>query len=383
MPSLTFVLPHWIYWLGLLAFPLIGLFLVRREARRGPPGNASHPIAYLLWLCGGFVGLHRFYLASWLGVVYIPLFIAILVGNVNASESRLTLSSARDDITKAEFLLERAVERQGEDSEAAQSAREDAAAARETLERAQAEAQRIESITGGIAAVIALLLLIDALLIPRLVRQYRARHGERAPPPAVDTRVEVRPVPPRPADLPGRIVWTIDRVSGWTGHFVAFWSVLAVFVYYYEVIARYVFNSPTNWAHESMFLMFGMVYLISGAFALREGSHVRVDVLYLYLPRRTRALLDVVTSVFFFIFIIAILWTGWTFALDSVMVWEVSFTEWAIQYWPVKLAIPLGAALMLLQGVAEVMRSLGILVGWDVPAPVHNPEPDVRATDTS
>lgn len=383
MPSLDFVLPHWLYWSGLVLFPLVGMWFVHRERLHGPPGNASTPIAYILWLCGGFVGLHRFYLYSWLGVVYIPLFVAILVGNVNASESRLTVSAARNEITKAEFLLERAVERQGEDSEAAQGAREDAAAARETLERARAEAQRIESVARGIAAVIAILLLIDALLLPRLIRQYRARHGERAPPPAVETRVEVRPVPPRPADLPGRIVWTIDRASGWTGHFVAFWSVLAVFVYYYEVIARYVFNSPTNWAHEGMFLMFGMVYLISGAFALREGSHVRVDVLYLYLPRHVRALLDVITSVFFFIFIIAMLWTGWTFALDSVAVWEVSFTEWAIQYWPVKLAIPLGAALILLQGVAEVIRSLGILMGWDVPPPVHNPDPDARAPGAS
>lgn len=379
MPSLDFVLPHWLYWSSLVLFPLVGMWFVRRERLHGPPGNASTPVAYILWLFGGFVGLHRFYLYSWLGLVYVPLLVAILVGNVYASDARLTLSTARNEITKAEFLHERAVERQGEDSEAAQAAREDAAAARETLERARAQAQRIDSVSGGLAATIAILLLIDALLLPRLIRQYRARHGERAPPPAVESRVEVRPVPPRPADLLGRIVWTIDRVSGWTGHFVAFWSVLAVFVYYYEVLARYVFNSPTNWAHESMFLMFGMVYLIAGAYALREDSHVRVDVLYLYLPRRAKALLDVVTSVFFFIFIIAMLWTGWTFALDSIKVWEVSFTEWAIQYWPVKLAIPVGAMLILLQGVAGVLRSLGVLLGWNVPPATLDAEPDARA----
>ena len=49
---------------------------------------------------------------------------------------------------------------------------------------------------------------------------------------------------------------------------MAYWSIVAVFVYYYEVISRYVFNSPTNWAHESMFLMFGMQYLIAGGFVL-------------------------------------------------------------------------------------------------------------------
>lgn len=367
MPSLGFVLPDWLYWSGLVLFPLVALLLVRREARHGLPGNASFPIAYLLWLCGGFVGLHRFYLRSWLGFVYLPLLIAILFGNIQASEMRVTMSAARDDITKAEFLLERAIDRQGEESAQAQQYREQAATAREQLEQTAAEQQRIDSVIAAIASVVAILLVIDFFLIPGLIRKYRANHGERAPPPSGTGREEVKPVPPRPEGLPGRIVWYIDRISGWTGHFIAMWSVLAVFVYYYEVIARYVFNSPTNWAHESMFLMFGMMYLLSGAFALREGSHVRVDVLYQYLPLRARAVLDIFTSIFFFIFVIAMLWTGWTFAADSIAVWEVSFTEWAIQYWPVKLAIPVGAALILLQGIAELIRSLSVLTGWDVP----------------
>lgn len=367
MPSLGFVLPDWLYWSGLVLFPLAALLLVRREARHGLPGNASFPIAYMLWLCGGFVGLHRFYLRSWLGFVYLPLLVAILFGNIQASEMRVSMSTARDDITKAEFLLERAIDRQGEESAQAQQYREQAAKAREQLEETAAEQERIDSVIVTIAIVIAILLAIDFFLIPGLIRKYRANHGERAPPPTGTGREEVKPAPPRPEGLPGRIVWYIDRISGWTGHFIAMWSVLAVFVYYYEVIARYVFNSPTNWAHESMFLMFGMMYLLSGAFALREGSHVRVDVLYQYLPLRARAILDIVTSISFFIFVIAMLWTGWTFAADSIAVWEVSFTEWAIQYWPVKLAIPVGAALILLQGIAELIRSLAVLTGWDVP----------------
>ena len=83
-----------------------------------------------------------------------------------------------------------------------------------------------------------------------------------------------------------------------------------MFVYYYEVLARYVFNSPTNWVHESMFLMFGMQYLLSGAYAYKEDQHVRVDVLYSKLSTRGKAICDIITSVFFFIFIGAMLWTG-------------------------------------------------------------------------
>lgn len=374
MPNLGFVLPDWLYWSGLVIFPLIAMYLVRRETRHGPPNNASYTIAYMLWLAGGFIGLHRFYLRSWLGLVYIPLFIAILVGNVNVREGRLEVSAANQEIMKQEFLLERAVDSEGEESTAAQEARAALEAARAGHREAQANLARVNTIIGAIAGVVALLLLIDALLIQGLVRRYRARHGERAPPPPVTetVRAPVLPAPPMPTSLPGRIAWVVDRISGWSGHFVAYWSIIAVFVYYYEVVARYVFNSPTNWAHESMFLMFGMVYLVSGAFALREDAHVRVDVIYQYLPRRVQAGIDLFTSIFFFIFIGAMLWTGWTFAMDSMEVWEVSFTEWAIQYWPVKLAIPLGALLILLQGIANLLRNLAVFTGWDVPG-VYQP----------
>lgn len=368
MPSLDFVLPHWLYWSVLAVFPLVGLFFVQRESRAGSPGNASYPIAYLLWLCGGFVGLHRFYLRSWLGLIYIPVFAAILIANINASEARLDVSAARQDMTKAEFLLDRAMERQGGDSEAARQARKRIEQARAKVATANAEQARVNTLTQALAAVLAVLLVVDAVLLPWLIRRYRQRHGNEAPAPVTGSgREEVGPTPPRPAGKPGQLVWFIDRVSGWSGHFLAFWSVLAVFAYYYEVIARYVFNSPTNWVHESMFLMFGMLYVLSGAFALREGSHVRVDVLYQYLPRRARASLDVITSVFFFIFVIAMLWTGWTFASDAIAMGEVSFTEWAIQYWPVKLAIPVGAALILVQGLARVIRALAVLTGWEMP----------------
>jgi TRAP-type mannitol/chloroaromatic compound transport system permease small subunit len=154
----------------------------------------------------------------------------------------------------------------------------------------------------------------------------------------------------------------IAHINGLAGEFVAYWSVIAVFVYYYEVMARYVFNSPTNWAHEGMFLMFGMQYLIAGGFVLREGGHVRVDVLYNYLPKRGKAIIDVLTSVFFFIFMLTLLVTGWTFFYDSFEVREVSFTEWAIQYWPIKLSLSLGAALLLFQGIAQLIKDIAIAI---------------------
>jgi TRAP-type mannitol/chloroaromatic compound transport system permease small subunit len=153
----------------------------------------------------------------------------------------------------------------------------------------------------------------------------------------------------------------IDRINGKAGEYVAYWGVIAVFAYYYEVLARFVFNSPTNWVHESMFLMFGMQYMISGAYAYREDQHVRVDVFYSKFSRRGKAIADIISSIFFFIFTITLLWTGWRFAADAVANRESSFTEWAIQYWPVKLTMPIGAALIILQGVAKLIKDILIL----------------------
>jgi TRAP-type mannitol/chloroaromatic compound transport system permease small subunit len=124
------------------------------------------------------------------------------------------------------------------------------------------------------------------------------------------------------------------------------------------VIARFVFNSPTNWVHESMFLMYGMQYVLCGAYAYREDQHVRVDVFYVKFSPRGKAIADIVTSVFFFIFILTMTWTGARFAMDAINNNEVSFTEWGIQYWPVKLALPVGAALMALQGLSKLIKDI-------------------------
>ena len=132
----------------------------------------------------------------------------------------------------------------------------------------------------------------------------------------------------------------IEWVNVRVGVFAAYWALISVFAYYYEVIARFVFNSPTNWVHESMFLMYGMQYMLAGAYAYREDQHVRVDVFYAQFSPRWKAIADIITSLFFFIFIGTMFWTGWRFASDAINIDEVSFTEWGVQYWPVKLDDP-------------------------------------------
>lgn len=173
------------------------------------------------------------------------------------------------------------------------------------------------------------------------------------------------------AMAPGnRFTRAVDALSQFTGVFVGYWTVIAVLVYFYEVVARYFLRSPTNWAHESMFLMFGMQYILAGAYAYLHDSHVRVDLFYVKASLRGRAAINIITFFFFLIFILAFIWTSWTFFSGSMNQnnwwWatgffdESSFTEWGIAYWPVKFTLFLGGVLLLLQGLSRLVKDIQV-----------------------
>ncbi|HEX6138685.1 MAG TPA: TRAP transporter small permease subunit [Casimicrobiaceae bacterium] len=367
MPSLTFVMPHWLYWAGLLVFPLIATYLVRRQMKAAPHSRPSVFIAYLFWLTSGFIGIHRFYLRSALGFAFIPVFLFILYCNSQVREVRDDTSRTFAALEHAQTLAQQAKPEGA--SPTPEAAAEYARAEGEVKDKqreyavAKAVTDRWFGLAGLGAIVMAILLAIDAVLMPRLVRRQRARESAGGPPPLVVPAGIAAVAEPTLAEDPtlhlhSRATDWIETINVKAGEYVAWWSLIAVFVYYYEVLARYVFNSPTNWVHESMFLMFGMQYMLSGAYAYREDQHVRVDVVYSKFSPRGKAIADIVTSVFFFIFIGTMLVTGYRFAADAVNNREVSFTEWGIQYWPVKLAIPIGAALLLLQGVSKLLKDI-------------------------
>lgn len=365
VPSLTFVLPHSLYWAGLIVFPLVAIYLIRREGQRTSRERVTAPISYLLWLAGGFVGLHRFYLRSArAGFAYVVLFVLVLYGNKLGKATRNDVSEAANALKGAEFDVERftsMVER-GRDgaAERLERAKQALIDIKAHLAGAEDVLDQWGAFAGGFAVLIAIFMIVDAFLIPRLRRRCLALEAD-LPEMAEHASMQRGSVAGPRDRISTPLTRSIGALSGASGNFVAYWSVLAVFVYYYEVIARYVFNSPTNWAHESMFLMFGMQYLLSGAYAFREDSHVRVDVIYEKFSERAKAVTDVITSFFFFVFSVSLLVTGLIFGLDAVHVFEVSFTEWAIQYWPVKLTIALGAFLITLQGGAKLIRDVTYL----------------------
>ena len=400
MPSLDFTLPHWAYWAGLILFPILAMALAKRPKSENP--KYSNALGYMILVTGGMLGLHRFYLKSLVGLAFIPVFLAILIANGQGATARSELSNAANTVRMAQGTIERETDRIASaeaslpglraDFEAAeegsfakrgaekkiQRAEDRIAKGRESIETARSDLAAAEPVeveardrltfwqqisTWAFYLLLAGMLL-DAVLLPGLVRKANANLPAKEP--LSETERKLQELEAEEMQEDSRHVsegWTgyIDRLSLFCGEFVSYWAVIAVFVYYFEVIGRYVFNSPTNWAHESMYLMFGMQYLIAGSYAMLTESHVRVDIFYAPMTRRNKAWVDLLTSVFFFIFAGTMVATGWVFMWDSINVNEVSFTEWAIQYWPVKCVMTLGALLILLQGLSRVLKDLTIL----------------------
>ena len=319
MPSFTFVLPHWLYWGALFIFPLIAMYMVARQRRLGAPREPILFNAYLFWLTSGFMGLHRMYLKSWWGFLYVPFFVAVLYCNGEVRDSREDVSRTTAELEQAQRAVKvaepiDAAAPTPEERRAVADAQASVAKHQAEYDAALAVQNHWKSTAGWLAVVVAAMLLVDAALLPGLVRRRRANAaaaGYATDPVTHEPEVPSQGTAEDPT-IRMRTPFTdwIDRINAKAGEYVAYWGVIAVFAYYYEVLARFVFNSPTNWVHESMFLMFGMQYMISGAYAYREDQHVRVDVFYSKFSRRGKAVADIISSIFFFIFTITLLWTG-------------------------------------------------------------------------
>ena len=87
MPELSFVLPHWMYWSGLIVFPLLAMIFFRRKKSEEIPKPVSLSLAYFLLIVGGFIGVHRLYLKSLWSIVFIALFASVLFVKVEVREA--------------------------------------------------------------------------------------------------------------------------------------------------------------------------------------------------------------------------------------------------------------------------------------------------------
>ena len=152
----------------------------------------------------------------------------------------------------------------------------------------------------------------------------------------------------------------VTRLNEYVGRCIAL-IVFPMFVFLIlEVALRYFFNSPSVWTNELTQLLFGVYAVMSGGYIMAHRGHVNVDLLHSHLSRRGQAILDILTSVVFFIFTLALLYFGYDMASESIASWETSYSAWNPPIWPVKAAIPLGTGLLVLQGIVKLLEDIAV-----------------------
>jgi TRAP-type mannitol/chloroaromatic compound transport system permease small subunit len=173
-----------------------------------------------------------------------------------------------------------------------------------------------------------------------------------------------------------RFLIMVDQISTWVGHLFAWCIVLLTFAVSYEVFSRYVLSSPTTWAYDTAYILYGTLFMMAGAYALSRNAHVRGDFLYRTWRPRVQAGLDLVLYfIFFFPGILALIYSGYGFAKLSWMMKEhSSFTPGGPPIYPFKALIPIAAAFLVLQGIAEVIRCIICLRTGKWPRRLHDVE---------
>ena len=160
----------------------------------------------------------------------------------------------------------------------------------------------------------------------------------------------------------------INAVNDRVGKLLSYFLFLFFALLFMEVILRYFFNSPTVWANELAQMLFGAYAILAGGYILLTGGHVNVDILYSRLSKKSRAGLDIFTAVLFFLFCGMLLVYGGSLAWDSLSRFEHSQSAWNPPLYPAKLMIPLAALLLMLQGLAKLIRDIFVVLDIDVDA---------------
>lgn len=155
-----------------------------------------------------------------------------------------------------------------------------------------------------------------------------------------------------------RLLHWIDQASTFVGKFASYAIWIGMVFVCYEVVMRYVFGSQTVWVQGYMQRLFGAYFILVGAYALVQRAHVRVDLILNNASPRRAALLDIVNYAVLLVWMAALTWEAWLFLVDSWRFNERDETALGYPLWPVKLALLVGAVLMALQGMAELVRSV-------------------------
>ena len=157
-----------------------------------------------------------------------------------------------------------------------------------------------------------------------------------------------------------KLLLTVDKISTAAGQFFSWLIVALTFMISWEVFSRYALDNPHPWAFDVMSMMYGSLFMMAGAYTLSKNGHVRGDVLYGFFPPRLQAGLDLTLYILFFIpGVVALAWAGYGFAAESWAINEHSnVTANGPPVYPFKTIIPIAGAILLAQGLVEIIRCI-------------------------
>ncbi len=158
--------------------------------------------------------------------------------------------------------------------------------------------------------------------------------------------------------LLSKIMDAIDFANRWVGLFLYPLTVLIAIVVFIEIILRYFFNHPTLWSFETTQFLFIICTMLCAGHLQLENGHVNVDIISSKFSDRTRLIVNLCTFPFFLLFIGAMTYFGFEFAFDSIAKMETTGSAWDPPVYPIKILLPVGAVLLLLQGIVNLIRQV-------------------------
>jgi len=155
-----------------------------------------------------------------------------------------------------------------------------------------------------------------------------------------------------------KLLLFVDKISTRVGQAFSFLILALTLHVSWEVFSRYALDAPRAWAFDAMIMMYGTLFMMAGAYTLAQNSHVRGDVIYGFFTPRAQATLDLTLYIVFFIpGVTALVWAGYTYAAESWAINEHSnITSEGPPVYPFKTVIPVAGALILMQGIVEIIR---------------------------
>ena len=124
------------------------------------------------------------------------------------------------------------------------------------------------------------------------------------------------------------LVTPIDRIVTVLSRLTMFLTIIVVLITFYEVVMRYLFQSPTLWVNELTLWLGSVIFLVAGAYTMQRRAHIRITAVYDIVPRSVRLVFDIVAVVVVVAYAAMMIWAGFDVAFDTLMRWERFGTFW-------------------------------------------------------